>query len=172
MIVRCLCGVCRSCAAYRDASRPFPAAPLPTVTRYAEMGLAEFGVEHCAARDEVATARPPTTTHARASSARPSTRSAMTTTTTLIESRTNRLGIEVRHEKHGLGEHLRAYRNGELVAEQRVIRYRSGRLVDLNIDFVDATLLTPTREERDELGRALREGLRVLRDGRGLCEVA
>lgn len=90
------------------------------------------------------------------------------TTTTLIESRTNRLGIEVRHESTHDREDLRAYRNGKLAAEQRVIRYRSGRLVTLNVFHADGT----PPELRVELTRALDEGVRVLRDGRGLCEVA
>lgn len=93
----------------------------------------------------------------------------MTTRTTLIESRTNRLGIEVRHETTpDGGQFLRAYRNGRCAAQQRIIRYRTGRVVDLNVVYADDAPATL----HGELALALAEGVRVLRDGRGLCEVA
>ncbi len=89
--------------------------------------------------------------------------------TTLIESRTNRLGIEVTHARERSTEKLRAYRNGELVAT-RLVERRAGRAIGDCIVLVDDVRLT--REERGEISRALDEGVRILRDGRGLCEAA
>ena len=84
--------------------------------------------------------------------------------TTLIESRSNRLGIEVRHE----GGVLRAHRNGKPVAELELQR-QGARPEAADLFEVGDRL---TREELVDVRLALEEALRVLRDGRGLCEVA
>lgn len=81
-------------------------------------------------------------------------------TTTLIESRTNLFGIEVRHERTPRGERLAALRNGTPAAHVPVERGEG----ELPIVF-DA-------DHEPELERALQAALvearRVLRDGRGL----
>lgn len=89
--------------------------------------------------------------------------------TTLIESRTNRLGIEIRHETTPRGaERLRAYRNGRIVAERELVRC-GGRPLASSLTVIDSRV---TRADLVEVEAGLNEGLRVLRDGRGLCEAA
>jgi hypothetical protein len=90
-------------------------------------------------------------------------------TTILVESRSNRLGIEIEHYRGARGaELLRAYRCGRLVLERPIMR-DGARVWTLAIEVLDARL---SRDQRAELELALDEGLRVLRDGRGLCECA
>lgn len=92
-------------------------------------------------------------------------------TTTLIPSTSNRLGLEVTHVRCSSDgtERLRAYQCGKLVAARAVERH-DGRAIGDCIGFaVDAKF---SSEERAEITRALDEGVRILRDGRGLCEAA
>lgn len=90
-------------------------------------------------------------------------------TKTLIESRTNRLGLEVTHQILPTGvEQLRCYRCGELVATRLAERH-DGRVIGACIVLHDVRL---PREDRAEIVRALDEAVRILRDGRGLCEAA
>lgn len=89
-------------------------------------------------------------------------------TTTVVESRSNRLGIEVRLERSGTRCLLRAYRLGELAAEralERVDRMTLGKTAEILDRSASA-------ETRAALLTALDEGVRVVRDGRGLCEAA
>lgn len=85
---------------------------------------------------------------------------------TLIESDTNELGLEVRHERDERnGEHLRAYRNGHRMAERRVHRKMVlPNFSNRHTDYFGA--LQPW--VCVALDAALDEGLRLLRDGRGL----
>jgi hypothetical protein len=89
--------------------------------------------------------------------------------TILVESRTNRLGIEVRLEDTGHGtQRLRAYRLGRLCAERFItLRHGRGEVSRSTVELIDLT-----REQLAEVEQALDEGVRVRRDGRGLCECA
>lgn len=88
----------------------------------------------------------------------------------LIETRTNRAGIEVRHESDVRGDWVRAYHLGTLAAERRVVTnvQPPGPRVSSEIVWSEGQ----TAAMRDALYAALDEGVRVLRDGRGLCECA
>jgi hypothetical protein len=80
---------------------------------------------------------------------------------TLIESSTNELGLEVKHERAMRVDRLCVYRNGTRMAERRVF-HKEWRG---NVDYFGA--LQP--ETCVEIDRALDEGLRLLRDGRGMA---
>jgi hypothetical protein len=91
------------------------------------------------------------------------------TTTTVVSSRENRMGIEVRAELVEGRTMLRAYHVGEVAAEREVIRACGGLALGKTPEILVAG---PSSELRAALLLALEEGQRVLRDGRGLCEAA
>lgn len=86
----------------------------------------------------------------------------------LVDSRTNELGLEVAHGTgaHGI-EYLHALRCGELVASRLVERHQ-GRAIGACIEY-DRSL---DQEQRAAVRLALDEGVRLLRDGRGLGAAA
>ncbi len=91
-----------------------------------------------------------------------------TRSTTVVESRSNRMGIEVRLERFDGRCMLRAYHVGDLAAEREVTRTDKMALGKTpEILVVGASV-----ELRTALTQALDEGVRALRDGRGLCEAA
>lgn len=93
------------------------------------------------------------------------------TPTILIASTTNRFGIEVHLEGlHGVATTLCAYRNGRLSARMQLGRAH-GRLVDASEpELVEDVEERVSPDLRAALVSALEEGLRISRDGRGLCE--
>lgn len=91
-----------------------------------------------------------------------------TKTTTVVDSRSNRAGIEVRLERVSGRCLLRAYHLGELAAERTVTR-TDRMTLGRTPEVLDRSASV---ELRSALHAALDEGVRALRDGRGLCEAA
>jgi hypothetical protein len=89
---------------------------------------------------------------------------------TLIESDSNDLGLEVKHETSEAGaQHLRIYRNSNRMAERRLASGTFGAPVfAARPDYYGA--LQPW--VCLAIDAALDEGLRLLRDGRGLTASA
>jgi uncharacterized protein (DUF2336 family) len=90
--------------------------------------------------------------------------------TVVVSSHCNRLGIEVRLERSASSSArlLRAYRLGEAVAE-RVVSRTDRETLGRSTTILDRSASV---ELRAALRAALDEGVRALRDGRGLCEAA
>lgn len=88
--------------------------------------------------------------------------------TVVVSSHGNRLGIEVRAELVEGRQMLRAYHLGELAAQREVVRSGSARVGKA----CEVLVVGASVELRAALQLALEEGVRALRDGRGLCEAA
>lgn len=91
-----------------------------------------------------------------------------TSSTTVVSSHDNRMGIEVRAELVEGRTMLRAYHVGDVAAEREVVRscgVALGKTPEILVAGASVEL-------RAALLGALEEGQRVLRDGRGLCEAA